>query len=269
MVDVFAKCQVIPNLYFSIGLESAIKQINDARSKIRKVVFVSSSTKPLDIKDFDKLETSNYTIEDKTLLPKLPLIHEQISVGIQAGGAWIICNDDEEILLNAIITSFLMTTLYKNYSLRKSRRMVNKLIPISGEDKEFNEQLQIWEQMGARIDTKHLDWINFQKTRRVSHEDLLKGLLAQESKKSTRYVPLQRHKRSASMTELLQPKTEPKILTEQLFKKWKVKKLEISALPSPSIGSWGYCCSACGKKLFASENIINHTSDPITLDVRK
>jgi len=262
-----AKCKVIPKLYYSTDTETATAQVEQAKQiGITTAMLLSPEDLNLHFADFD---FTHSPIENNALLPKLPILHEKISIGIQKGGSWVISNDPS--LTYAVIVSFLMTTLYKSLNLRKAKRLTSK--HISSSSTEYDEQLELWENMGARIDTKHIDWVNYQKAYNISHEDILLALMSQTSKKTTRFVPLQKQKRSASMSDMLTPPRRlsdvdgcPREKIASLFDKWKSKKLEIVALPSPSIGLWGYCCAACKKKLFSSENIVTHTSSPVTLD---
>ena len=218
-----AKCKVVPKLYYATDTETATKQVEQVKQLgVTHVMALTEGDYKVYFADF---EFTQSPIENSALLPKLPILHEKISIGLQSGGSWVISN--ELGLTAAVIVSFMMTTLYKSFSLRKARRTVLKHISTTSTD--YDEQLEIWENMGARIDTKHIDWINYQKAYNISHEDVLIALMSQTSKKTTRFIPLQKQKRSASMSDMLIPmprrpldgETCPREKIASLASKWK------------------------------------------------
>lgn len=223
MTEKLAKCKVAPKLYYSTSVDNAVGCIEQANQiGITHVVLLSSE----DISSHftGHFQITQSSIEDGVLLPKLPILHENMSLGIQKGNVWVISNDPS--LTAAIFISFMMTSLYKNLSFQRAKKIVFKRISGSS---EYDEQLLIWHKMGARIDTKNIDWLNYQKSKNVSHEDILLGLMAQTSKKTTRYVQ-NPNKRAASMTDILTIKksgeneTCPKSKIDALAKKWKCKQ---------------------------------------------
>lgn len=116
----------------------------------------------------------------ETVLVKFSICHEQINIGVQNGGSLIIFED--EGLLCAIIVSYLTSSLGKNLSLEDG---LNECSKVFGEklSEDFKSQLEIWFNMGSRIDTKYSEWIQFKQKYKISYEALLPALMAQTSKK--------------------------------------------------------------------------------------
>lgn len=224
MTEKLSKCKVAPKLYYTGSVDGASNIVDQAKQLgITHVVLLSDESK---MASFSAFKITQNVIENSVLLPKLPILHENMSLGIQGGNVWVVAEDPS--LIAAVFISFMMTSLYKTLSLQKAKKLVSKKLPLGT---EYEEQLQIWDKMGARIDTKNIDWLNYQKAYNVSHEDILLSLMAQTSKKTTRYVPPNYNKRSASMTDILVVKkpgengdTCPKSKVDALAKKWKCKQ---------------------------------------------
>ena len=211
--------KLLPKLFFGSDLDNAVSTIAEAKSVgISHVLLVSEG----DYKALSAFQVTQSTVVDNQLLSKLPIFHEKISIGIQAGGMWVLTPDP--VLTAVILISFLMTSLSKNLNLAKATAKLQAIAPVDITG-PFEEQLQIWNNMHAKIDTKHSDWSLYMKTNKVSHEDLLHALLAQTSKKTTRYTCT---KRSSSMVEfpptrMTATKFGKSETVEFLAKKWKSK----------------------------------------------
>ena len=150
---------LVPKLFYSTAsIGDSIGNAEGAKSQsISHVLLVGDG----DAKKLSSFQVTQLQTEESALLSKFPMFHEKISIGIQAGGMWVIGTNAATTA--AILISFLMTSLSKSFSLVKAKKYFEEISPVSLTP-SIEEQLQIWSNMNATIDTKHPDWANYQRT---------------------------------------------------------------------------------------------------------
>ena len=174
---------VIPQLFFTCSVKEALSLVSKAKGALVSHVLLlhdGAELKALDL----SFRVTRAPVVQPALLVKLPVFHETISIGIQAGGTWILCPDPS--LAQTIVVSYAMTTLSQGLALADALSALSSHTDLALTD-DHREVLNLWDSMGATIDIKSSSWAAYQASHNVGPEDLMLALMAQTSKKAIRF----------------------------------------------------------------------------------
>ena len=189
---------------------------------ISKYIFLLSCVKTKE-KLLQKIKTPSNSLflQSNTgeYLSKFPIYHEHICS--RERNVYLYYKSKEKEVAALIIVSYLMapyaSLLPPEQAIEALSKFFSQKIEFS---EEFQEQIDIYFKMGAKIDTKHSSWITYSKKYNISYEEIIKSIMAQNSKRFSKVITPAVLTRSISLRNGDLPQLSAKKRMEKILLQW-------------------------------------------------